>query len=32
MNALYYYNLGGGGRSNRALDSVPLLRTNTRML
>lgn len=32
MNAFYYYNLGGGGRSNRALDKVPLLRTDARML
>lgn len=31
-DAFYYYNLGGDGRSNRALDKVPLLRTDARML
>lgn len=32
MDVFYYYNLGVGGRSNRALDKVPLLRTDARML
>lgn len=31
-NGFYDYNLVGGGRSNRALDKVPLLRTDARML
>lgn len=30
--SFYYYNLGIGSRSNRALDKMSLLRTDARML
>lgn len=30
--SFHYYNLSSGSRSNRALDKVPLLRTDARML
>jgi len=32
IDALCYYNLGGGGCSNRVLDKLPLLRTDAWML